>query len=249
MNGRQLKEASTLSLLLLMFTATPTVSAVSLGPCEIVFLNRTYNNDGTSTWYYNVTFPAWSNCHWVIAWCGGVESIKGASHPYYYNFVDVVVAVAGPSFPYTTYSGKIFGPVFTYTFDLSVITGNPNKMRASAYTDCPTVTSVTFSWYGPFGPLETPTDDPNELDHTTTIPAPGNEMPSGTYVEEVTVTDALIGSWYVKAEFQGGYHTKTLYDTLEDVPVPWFTSMPLVLLVTVAFLAFLRRRGSTIFRV
>jgi len=211
--------------------------------------------------------------HWVIAWCGGYPSIKDAGpgrweyrppdnpdpttgqygikfdsgvkkgetvqfwFQLYGDFKegvrDVAIKAGGDK-----YYGTVTGPVFTYKIELTLEGEDPDWfMKATATTDYPKVTSVTFRWYGPFGTEGEagPVGVARWIDVDDTSP----------FEAQHKVTKDELGWWYVEAEFQGGQHPGTARATLDPNKVPWFTSLPLVMLVTVAFLAFLRRKGLT----
>jgi hypothetical protein len=109
-----------------------------------------------------------------------------------------------------------------------------------------------FRWYGPF------TGDPGydetkfKLETTCTCPPFGSYYPGPTeFLEE---TDR--GNWYVGARFyihtgsgplEGDYAKGYASSTEDAYEIPWFTSLTMILLVTVVaagvFMVFLRKKG------
>ena len=284
-----------LSLVLLMLvSAILPVSAVTLNGYEIVFVSHTY--DGTySTWTYTVTSgsgvsPAIS--HWIIAWCGGADSIADASHTYEYkapDSPDPTTGKYGIKFDFSFSEGvpvtfwfKLYGdfaqgdvevtikagsdvvltgietgPVFSFGVD-GAITGTGEDdtwLVATAETDNPGITSVTFYWYGPF---EAGTSGPDVTRLWDGIAEWYNHPTPGTLTVDWVETDTTapyestphlitldhLGEWYVVAEFEGGFHPGEANDTVEVNLVPWFTSLPLAMLAIVGTVFLLRRKGS-----
>lgn len=271
---RKLGKLLTLTLFLLMITMViSTGSAVMLGPHEIVFVSRVCNVDGTSTWTYNVTCGGSPEIsHWIIAWCGGDSSIIDASHRYEYvddpttgvrgiKFDEGVDGGETVTFWFTldkcyaegnvqvaikagknVYIGTITGPVFSYDVSAHVQGEGPETtyMNATATTDYSGITTVTFRWYGPFSETETPGPEPSKLKLTD----PDSTAPFESIYGPLTEDD--LGTWYITAEFQGPYHPGLAYTILTPTLVPWFTSLPLVLLVTIGLLAYLKRKPAQV---
>jgi len=79
------KFALMLSLLLLSsIVAVPLVFAEFTGDNYVEFVSAVDNGNGTQTWTYHVMITS-PRSHWIIAWCGGPNSIVGASHDYVYG--------------------------------------------------------------------------------------------------------------------------------------------------------------------
>jgi len=64
--------------------AVPVVITEFMGDNNIVFISAVDNGNGTQTWTYKVIITS-PRSHWNIAWCGGPNSIVGASHDYVYG--------------------------------------------------------------------------------------------------------------------------------------------------------------------
>lgn len=152
------------------------------------------------------------------------------------------------SYPVTT-----TGPVFSFSV-IGEITGtgaDDTWLSATATTDLPVTRTVTFYWYGPSA-SGTSLADPNKLwDGINPWPEnPGSFTED--WVESITGTSPFVstlhemtidhlGEWYVVAKLDGGVHEAN--DIVEVTLVPWFTSLPLAMLVTVGAVFLLRKKG------
>lgn len=147
-------------------------------------------------------------------------------------------------------TGTILGPVaYSFSADITIVlTGSGPlgwNMSATA-TDGSSgigedIDRVVFKWYGPFG-SETTSPPAGTLNRTTTDDLSPFNSSFGA------LTDDDLGWWLVTAEFytfSGGYYLKAYASATMDLitETPWFTSLPLAMLVTVGAVLFLKKKG------
>ena len=146
-----------------------------------------------------------------------------------------------------SYVGLITGPVaYTFSSDLTVVNTGLGplgwSMSATATDSSGDIVRVVFNWYGPFG-SETTSSAGLTAALTTTDDSSPFESAYGA------LTDDDLGWWLITAEFyvyeENGYYLKAYASDTIDliIETPWFTSLPLAMLVTVGAVIFLRKKG------
>ncbi len=263
-----------LSLFMLTFAVSiPVVFALDFEPDnQVVFISHVGN-----TWTYNVTISgdchwiiAWcggnasivgASHSWTYTDWTGIRGIwfshpgEGQTVEYWFtlddDYAEGTVDTAVQGLTANIYTGTVTGPVFTYTLVASTSGSGLGStyMVANATIDYPdlSIVSVTFRWWGPYAPGQTPTlsttppETPNQTSTDTTSPFSDQYGP--------LVEDDL-GDWYVEAEFNiaNGVetHDKKVHAVIPVTIVPWFTSLPVALLGVVSLMFFLRRKGKPI---
>lgn len=142
--------------------------------------------------------------------------------------------------------GTIQGPV-AYTFNVDITINNTGvgplgwEMSTTATDSSGDIDRVVFKWYGPFTSETT-----SSVGLTAVLTTTDDSSPfEGAYG---ALTDDDLGWWLVIAEFyvdDGGYYLKAYVSATMDliIETPWFTSLPLALLITVGTVLFLRKKG------
>lgn len=149
----------------------------------------------------------------------------------------------------SVYEGSILGPVFTFsgTLEASIVGEGfgSTYMVANTTYDYPDAT-VTFRWWGPYNKTtkptlcETPTTEPNRTETHVGLPYSDQYGP--------LIEDDL-GWWYVEVEFEtvdtgskSPSHDRSACAEVDVTYVPWFTSLPLVILATIGLLVYLKKK-------